>query len=66
VDLTNDEIARLLEDQEYLCLLTRQRFWLDDSDKYGPTMPSIDRIDPDGPYRLGKVRLNQTSGRAVP
>jgi len=57
VDLTPQQILVLLEHQGYRCALTRQRFWVDDSDRFGPSMPSIDRVVHDGPYSYGNVRI---------
>jgi hypothetical protein len=57
VDITPKQMVGLLEQQGYRCALTRQRFWQDQADRFGPSMPSMDRIDHDGPYTLGNVRI---------
>src|SRR5689334_13145888 len=49
VKLTQREIIEIVEQQNYVCALTGMRFWDDDSNSsYGPAIPSLDRIDPDG------------------
>lgn len=57
VDLTSRPIVGLLERHDYRCELTGLGFWQDESDRFGPTMPTIDRKETDGPYSLGNVRI---------
>ena len=57
VNLTRQQVVALLEHQEYRCALTRQRFWVDASDRFGPSMPSLDRVKHDGPYAIENVRV---------
>jgi hypothetical protein len=57
VDLTVEQAMAILQLQEFRCAVTRLPFWSDGADAFGPTLPSIDRIDPKGPYRVENVRI---------
>jgi hypothetical protein len=57
VTLTLDEAMSVLREQDYRCALTRLRFYSLSGDSYGPSRPSIDRIQHAGPYSLGNVRV---------
>jgi len=46
-----------LRNSNYCCALTGLPFWTDDADRFGPTMPSLDRIDCDGDYSDANVRV---------
>ncbi|HTV46231.1 MAG TPA: hypothetical protein VMF05_13040 [Stellaceae bacterium] len=57
VTITLDQVMTKLKADNYCCALTGLEFWTDDADRYGPTMPSLDRIDPDGDYSDGNIRV---------
>ena len=56
VNLTVDQLMLVLEIQDYRCAIARQPFYTCDN-SYGPTIPTIDRINPYGDYELGNVRI---------
>lgn len=57
VDLTLEQGMELLRRQGYRCALTKLPFWSDSADRFGPTLPSLDRINPDGPYSASNIRI---------
>ncbi len=57
VTITLDQVMAKLKAEDYRCALTGLEFWMDEADQYGPSMPSIDRIDPDGDYSDNNVRV---------
>jgi hypothetical protein len=57
VSVTLDQIMAKLRDNNYRCAVSGLSFWNDDADRYGPTMPSIDRIDPSGDYSDDNTRV---------
>jgi hypothetical protein len=57
VTVTLDQIMAKLQHNDYRCAVSGLPFWQDDADQYGPTMPSIDRIDPSGDYSDGNTRV---------
>ena len=57
VTLTLPEVMGVLHDQGYCCALTRLPFYSLSGASYGPSRPSIDRIEHAGPYALGNVRV---------
>lgn len=57
VTLTLEEAVSILRDQDYRCALTRMRFYSLSGDSYGPSRPSLDRIEHSGPYSLGNIRV---------
>ena len=57
VTLTLSEVMIVLQQQGYRCALTRLPFYSLGGDSYGPSRPSIDRIQHAGPYSLGNVRI---------
>jgi hypothetical protein len=66
VDLTLDQMMAKLARSDFRCALTGLPFWFDDADRFGPSCPSIDRIEPDGPYNDRNTRvvlLGVNSGR---
>lgn len=56
VDLTTKQAMRILARQDYRCALTGLRFW-STPERFGPTIPSIDRIDARAGYTEGNVRI---------
>ena len=68
VTVTIDDIKRKLECTGWRCAVTGLAFWSCRT-KFGPTMPSLDRIKPDGDYSARNVRVvlygvNGLRGRA--
>lgn len=68
VTVTIDQIMAKLRANDYRCALTGLPFWDDDADRFGPTIPTIDRIDVDGPYsdentRVVLLGVNSLRGR---
>jgi hypothetical protein len=64
--VTLDELMAKLRANAYRCECTGLPFWSDSADRFGPTMPSLDRIDPDGPYSDANTRvvlIGYNSGR---
>jgi hypothetical protein len=57
VEVTVDQLMAKLAANNYRCALSRLKFWDDDGGSYGPTCPSIDRIDPKGPYSDNNTRV---------
>jgi hypothetical protein len=57
VTVTLDQIMAKLKQNDYRCAVSGLPFWQDDADRYGPTMPSIDRIDPSGNYSDCNTRV---------
>jgi hypothetical protein len=57
VTLTLDEAMGLLREQDYRCALTRLRFYSLSGGSYGPSRPSIDRVQHAGPYSMGNLRI---------
>lgn len=57
VTLTLSEAMDVLRQQDYRCALTRLAFYSLTGASYGPSRPSIDRIEHAGPYSLGNVRI---------
>jgi hypothetical protein len=57
VTLTVDQLLAKLKVNDYRCALTGLEFWTDDGGSYGPTCPSIDRIDPKGDYTDENTRI---------
>lgn len=48
----------ILKSQGYRCALTNLQFWVGDSGgTYGPRIPSLDRVQCDGPYSADNVRV---------
>jgi hypothetical protein len=57
VTMTIGQLLFKLERNGYRCALTGLPFWSDDGDKYGPSSPSIDRIEPKGDYSEENTRV---------
>src|SRR5690348_2224379 len=57
VSVTLDQLMEKLRADDYRCALTGLEFYVDDGGSYGPTRPSIDRINPKGPYSNKNTRV---------
>jgi len=57
VTVTVDQLMAKLRANNYRCALTGLEFWNDDSDRFGPTLPSLDRIACNGPYSNSNLRV---------
>lgn len=59
VQIGADELLALVKRQRRLCALTAMPFWVADKRPGCPAWdsPSVDRIDHDGPYALGNIRV---------
>jgi hypothetical protein len=57
VTVTVEQLMTKLRNSSYCCALTGLPFWTDDSDGFGPTVPSLDRVDCDGNYSDASVRV---------
>ena len=57
VVVTLDDLMRKLKASNFCCELTGLPFWQDDADRFGPSMPSLDRIDPGGDYSRENLRV---------
>lgn len=57
VTLTVDEAMSLLREQDYRCALTRIAFYSVGGGSYGPSRPSLDRVEHAGPYSRSNVRV---------
>jgi hypothetical protein len=66
VTVTLEELMAKLRATNYRCERAGLPFWSDSADRFGPTMPSLDRIEPDGPYSDANTRvvlIGYNSGR---
>jgi hypothetical protein len=57
VTVTSDGLMAKLHAANYRCALSGVEFRQDPFGRFGPTLPSIDRIDPDGPYSDDNTRV---------
>ena len=57
VTMTSDVLMAKLHAANYRCALSGVEFRQDPFGGFGPTLPSIDRIDPDGPYSDHNTRV---------
>src|SRR5689334_3183446 len=57
VTLTLAEAMDVLKEQDYRCALTKLLFYSLSGESYGPSRPSIDRLEHSGPYSRGNVRI---------
>ena len=57
VDITLDELMEILDWQGYRCAISRLPFWFGSPVAYGPTIPSLDRIEASKGYTRSNVRV---------
>ena len=57
VTMTSDGLMAKLHAASYRCALSGVEFRQDPFGRFGPTLPSVDRIDPDGPYSDDNTRV---------
>jgi hypothetical protein len=57
VTVTVHELMAMVRAADWRCALSRLPFWSGDGGTYGPTIPSMDRIEPEGPYSAENVRV---------
>jgi hypothetical protein len=57
VTLTVPQLMAKFKAQQYRCALTALPFWSGDGGSYGPTIPTLDRIKPEGGYSAANVRV---------
>ena len=57
VTMTSDGLMAKLHAANYRCALSGVEFGRDPFGRFGPTLPSLDRIDPDGPYSDDNTRV---------
>jgi hypothetical protein len=57
ITITSDELMAKLRAANYRCASSGVEFRRDPFGSFGPTLPSIDRIDPDGPYSDNNTRV---------
>ena len=57
VTMTSDGLMAKLRAASFRCVLSGAEFRHDGSGRFGPTIPTIERIDPDGPYSDDNIRV---------
>ena len=57
VTMTSDVLMAKLHAANYRCALSGAEFRQDPFGPFGPTLPSVDRIDTDGPYSDDNTRV---------
>ena len=57
VDITLDELMEILRRQKYRCAISRLAFWSGSIAAYGPTIPSLDRIEASKGYTRSNIRV---------
>ncbi|MGF6444419.1 hypothetical protein [Paraburkholderia youngii] len=58
VTVTVEELMAKLAENDYRCAVTGLPFYEDDAEKsFGPSRPSLDRIETGGPYSADNVRI---------
>jgi hypothetical protein len=57
ITMTSDGLMAKLHATNYHCAISGVQFRQDPVGRFGPTLPSVDRIDPDGPYSDDNTRV---------
>lgn len=57
VTVTVEQLMKKLRRNNYCCALTGLPFWNDDANRFGLTIPTLDRIHCDGDYSDANVRV---------
>lgn len=57
IDFDTNYLMKLLREQKYRCYFSGVRFKLE-TNKRSPYKPSVDRLDPDGPYTKDNIVLS--------
>ena len=55
--MTSDGLMAKLRAASFRCALSGTEFHNDAGGRFGPTIPTVDRIDPDGPYSDDNTRV---------
>ena len=57
VTMTSDGLMAKLRAARFRCVLSGAEFRNDGGGRFGPTIPTVERIDPDGPYSDDNTRV---------
>ena len=57
VTMTSDGLMAKLRAASFRCVLSGAEFHNDGGGRFGPTIPTVERIDPDGPYSDDNTRV---------
>ena len=57
VTMTSDGLMAKLRAASFRCVLSGAEFRSDSGGRFGPTIPTVERIDPDGPYSDDNTRV---------
>ena len=57
VTMTSDGLMTKLRAASFRCVLSGAEFRNCSGGRFGPTIPTVERIDPDGPYSDGNTRV---------
>jgi hypothetical protein len=57
VTITETQLIKMIEEQNYRCALTGMKFYSLSGGGFGPSCPSLDRIKHAGPYSVGNLRV---------
>ena len=55
--MTSDVLMAKLRAASFRCVLSDTEFRNDDGGRFGPTIPTVERIDPDGPFSDDNTRV---------
>ena len=55
--MTSDGLMAKLRAASFRCVLSGAEFRSDSGGRFGPTIPTVERIDPDGPYSDDNTRV---------